>query len=117
MKIRWTADSIRFRITPAEMKQLVSGESVAEVLNFGTGQWSAQIARRPCHQVTFTGGNLILELSAQDIATLTAPENEGVYFHQDGMPQRYFVEKDYPCVHPRRSEALEPVTETFVSRG
>jgi hypothetical protein len=37
-----------------------------------------------------------------------------VYFQTaDSAPFRYFIEKDFPCVHPRAAEALEPRTETF----
>ncbi len=115
VKIRWTEDSIRFRITPSEMEQLQRGESVEEILTFGSGQWAAQIVPTLHHHLLFSEGRVTIELSAEDLAVLAVPENEGVYFHQDALPNRYFIEKDYPCAHPRSSEAMEPMTETFTA--
>ena len=113
MKIRWTKDSIRFRITPSEMEQLQRGARIEEALSFGSGEWRAQIDSAQRHRVTFEEGRVTIELSADDLATLAIPENEGIYFHQNAVPNRYFIEKDYPCAHPRGSEAMEPKTETF----
>jgi hypothetical protein len=62
----------------------------------------------------FESGALRLSLSEADRQKLSAPENEGVYFQSEGEPSlRYFIEKDFPCAHPRAADALEPATETF----
>jgi hypothetical protein len=97
------------------MNQLQRGEHVEEVLTFGTGQWAARITCAPCHHIDSVGGRFTLSLTADELAALALPHNEGVYFYQDELPLRYFVEKDYPCVHPRGGEAMEPITETFTA--
>ena len=53
-----------------------------------------------------TGNELRLTLSTQDCARLADPENEGVYFQDEiEPPLHYYVEKDFPCVHPRASSS------------
>jgi hypothetical protein len=115
VKIRWTEDSIRFRITPAEMARLERGEAVDVVLSLpGGGGWRAAIESGPATMLRAAGADVGLVLSPSDLARLTAPDAEGVYFTTDGdKPLRYFVEKDFPCVHPGAKEAKEPLTETF----
>jgi hypothetical protein len=34
-----------------------------------------------------------------------------VYFSDSSL--RYYIEKDFPCLHPRPAEASESTTETF----
>ncbi len=95
------------------MEQLQRGEKIETILGFGEGQWSARIVPGSGRRIAFLGGGLTLELSAENLAALADSANEGIYFHQAQMPYRYFVEKDYPCIHPRGGETLEPVTEAF----
>ena len=118
MKVRWTPESIRFRITPGELEQLRAGQGVTSVLRIPGGSWQATITPAiPDAPTTLGGaepGNITLSLSAADLARLSDPVNEGVYFRtpDDEPPVRYFIEKDFPCVHPRPKEAQEE-TETF----
>jgi hypothetical protein len=113
VKIRWTAGGVRLRITPTELQSIVSGETVAEALPL-TG-WAVRVV--PTERETSldaAGPSLTLALSRADAARLAEPDREGVYFHRAGdSPLRYFIEKDFPCVHPHAAEALEPPTETF----
>lgn len=115
MKIRWTRDSIRFRITPTELEALLHSQIVREGLTFPGGSWSATIL--PGCAVTdlrLVDGDMLLHLSAADRARLAEPDAEGVYFPEEGEEGlRYCIEKDFPCAHPRASEAQEPETETF----
>lgn len=57
-------------------------------------------------------GVVLLTLSPADRNRLAAPDAEGIYF-QSPTGLRYVIEKDFPCAHPRGSEAQEPITETF----
>jgi len=115
MKIRWTNTSIRLRITPPELAMLGMGETAEESL--WDGGWKITIlpnAEATC--LRFDGPSVSLYLSRIDYARLAAPDAEGVYFHTEGTPRiRYFIEKDFPCAHPRPAEAMEPVTETFIA--
>lgn len=54
-------------------------------------------------------GAVVLGLSSADAILLTEPTREGVYFESDGV--RFFIEKDFPCEHPRTN--LEENTPTF----
>src|SRR5215207_9087810 len=86
MKVRWTGDSLRLRITPGELAALERGEPVSEGL--------ARVG-----------------LTDEDVRRLAAPEAEGVYPHTPEL--RLLVEKDFPCAHPHAPEAREPATERF----
>jgi len=117
MKVRWTTGSIRFRITPTELELLrLNKEIKVDLAAVGNG-WQAAIA--PCADgsgITFDGGSVTLSLSAEDIERLCEPEAEGVYFCTDTQPPlRYFVEKDFPCIHPKPEEAVEPASATFTA--
>ena len=116
MKIRWTRSSVRLRITPGELENLQTGHIVAETMRVsGAGAWSAEI--HPLSGQTaldIDGGRLRLMLAQAEVHRLAEPEREGIYFETpDHPPLRYYIEKEFPCVHPRRTEAPEPVTETF----
>ncbi len=111
MKIRWNKESVRFRIAPSELEALGNGVPVSEELAFSGGFWRATIARGETTALLQQGDALHLSLSSADCARLSEPEIEGVYFEGETGP-RYFIEKDFPCVHPRAAGAQEE-SETF----
>lgn len=116
MKVRWTHNSVRLRISPSELAQLQRGELVTETLALSAnGSWSAII--QPDSALTdliLEAGTLRFLLAPSDLERLSMPETEGVYFTTASKPTvRYFIEKDFPCVHPRAAQAAEPATETF----
>ncbi len=113
MKVRWNQNSLRLRITPTELAKLGQSEPITEELAFpGGAVWTVQLAAGEITRLASEGASAQLTLSSENLQTLAAPDTEGVYF-QTEKGLRYLVEKDFPCVHPRASEALEPVTETF----
>lgn len=110
--MRWMRDSLRLRITPSEFEALLRGAACVEAASF-PGGWEATLA--PGARTALSSpspGRCVLTLSDDDLARLGAPDAEGVYFAQDGY--RYFVEKDFPCAHPRPAEAPES-GETFAA--
>ncbi len=121
MKIRWTQNSVRFRITPSELAAIERGQHVEETLALPDGarpdgaSWSAAIV--PASGATslrFACNQLRISLSESDRQLLMEAEREGVYFgtdNENGL--RFFIEKDFPCAHPRTADALEAATETF----
>jgi hypothetical protein len=115
MKVRWSRNSIRLRITPSELTGLLRGETVTEELALPGGGWSATLgACTGTTAIAMAQSELQLLLSPGDIEQLASPQNEGVYFGGDEQsPLRYFVEKDFPCAHPRATDAMEPPAETF----
>lgn len=119
MKIRWNKSSVRFRITPTELAALEAGQAVEESLVLGstpalrTVAWSTRIVpNAAASRLVFEAGVLQLQLSTPDLIELADPENEGVYLRENEL--RFFIEKDFPCAHPRAGEAAEPESETFV---
>ena len=116
MKIRWTKNSVRFRITPADLESLQNHQPITEEIAFGNGYWEASIGVAAATHLWFEKMILQIQISPADLAQLAAPEHEGVYFSTDSEPSiRYIIEKDFPCAHPRAAEALEPKTETFAA--
>jgi hypothetical protein len=117
MKVRWNRSSVRLRLTPSELATLMHGETVTETLGLpGGASWSVALAAAEATGLSSEGNTARLHLSPEDRQRLAAPDAEGVYFQiEDGL--RYWVEKDFPCAHPRAAEASEPVTETFAPPG
>src|SRR5262245_621026 len=113
MKVRWTGDSLRLRITPGELAALERGEAVSAALAFpGGGGWAVRLdpaADRA--DVAWADGVARVGLTAGDVRRLAAPDAEGVYPDTPGV--RLLVEKDFPCAHPHAPEAREPATERF----
>lgn len=100
------------RITPQELAALERGEAVRETLYFGGVElWRALLEPAPETHLKAEGAKVVFALSAFDLNRLLDPGAEGVYFSTDVF--HYFVEKDFPCAHPRAAEALEPASETF----
>lgn len=114
MKIRWNGSGVRFRITPSELAALEAGQAIGESLVVGgVAAWSTRVApgAGTTELALDADGVLELRLCADDLAELADPEREGVYF-RDGR-FRFYIEKDFPCAHPRAGEAAEPETEAF----
>ena len=103
------------RVTPTEMAAITRGEGAGEALCFPGGALWRVAVRAGAQTALISEENAIhVVLSAEDRERLDAPDAEGVYFQApDGL--RYYVEKDFPCAHPRAAEAREPATETFAA--
>ncbi len=108
MKIRFTTSSLRVRITPNELEEIKNRASLE--LEFGlAGGWKFKLEADEQTKLESRAGTVVLGLSSADAILLTEPTREGVYFESDGV--RFFVEKDFPCEHPRTN--LEEITPTF----
>jgi hypothetical protein len=77
--------------------------------------WQAEVAQgvEKDSSLTYDGATLRMFLSKSDITRLANTDDEGIYFKKSDF--RYYLEKDFPCVHPRAAEAEEPQTPTFSS--
>ena len=113
MKVRWTSESLRLRITPSELATLAHGEPVTAELTFPDGGgWLIRLAPGGQRlEATASSRGVIVRMPPDDLKRLEAPDTEGVYAHQPGS--RLMVEKDFPCAHPHSAEAKEPETERF----
>jgi hypothetical protein len=113
MKVRWTESSLRLRITPTELARLSEHQAISARLAVGEiNAWEVRV--EPGAEITtlsFSAPSVLtLNIATADIHRLSDAQTEGIYFSQDNF--RYFLEKDFPCVHPRPPEATE-TTETF----
>jgi hypothetical protein len=117
MKVRWTDESLRLRITPTELAALVVGEPLRATLAIpGGAEWSV-VVRPNARSAALRASDGVMEvcLTTDDVWRLTDGDAEGIYFttgRGEGAV-RYFVEKDFPCAHPHAAEAREPETERF----
>lgn len=117
MKVRWNRDSIRLRITPSEFAAISAGQSVHEGIAFpGMQFWNVTLRSSDAEtSLASDQHGLYFSLSEADRAALADPETEGVYFQMDQPTMlRYYVEKDFPCVHKPAPEAGEGTSETFI---
>jgi hypothetical protein len=112
MKVRWTGESLRLRITPGELAALERRQAVAAELGFpGGGRWRVRLAPAAAVGVAWADGVVEVGLTAAEVRRLSEPDAEGVYPEVPGL--RLLVEKDFPCAHPHAPEAHEPATERF----
>ncbi len=108
MKIRFTTSSLRVRITPNELERIANRETLE--LGFGVPDgWKFVLEAGEQTKLESRDGIVVLKLSNTDALLLSEPTREGVYFEANGI--RFFVEKDFPCEHPRSN--LEETTPTF----
>jgi ribonuclease inhibitor len=108
VKIRFTNSSLRVRITPNELEQIKNRETLE--LGFGiAGGWKFRLEAAEQTKLESRDGIVVLRLSGADAMSLIDPTREGVYFETEGV--RFFIEKDFPCEHPRTN--LEETTPTF----
>jgi hypothetical protein len=110
MKVRWRTGSLRLRITPTELSYLQRGETITESLGLPGGWYVTLQASASSTQLRAEAAQVSLVLASADLALLSEPSTEGVYFKQDDF--WYFIEKDFPCAHPRPKEVTEE-TEHF----
>ena len=112
MKIRWTNESVRLRITPAELTELSEGRPLEATLRVPGGTWHVRVVvTGDVLSIHAQDDVVVVELPADDVTLLTDPAREGVYAHTPKL--RLLVEKDFPCAHPHSADAAEPPTERF----
>ena len=112
MKIRWTDESVRLRITPTELTELSEGRSLEATLRVPGGTWHVRVVvTGDVLSIHAQDDVVVVELPADDVTLLTDPAREGVYAHTPKL--RLLVEKDFPCAHPHAADAAEPPTERF----
>jgi hypothetical protein len=118
VKVRWKHDSLRLRITPSELEDLLRGKQISERFDLSDGAvWEIAIyPNSEENNLRNVGPVVHVLISREDQKKLADPETQGIYFTTDRSGRdliRYFIEKDFPCVHPRAADALESPSETF----
>jgi ribonuclease inhibitor len=108
VKIRFTTSSLRVRITPNELER-IANRGALELLFGVPGGWKFVLEGSEQTKLESRDGVVHFGLSSIDAILLAEPTREGVYFEADGI--RFFIEKDFPCEHPRSN--LEEATPTF----
>ncbi|MBB6099076.1 hypothetical protein HNR42_002512 [Deinobacterium chartae] len=92
MKVQWTRNSLRLRISPDELKLLRERQPVREILPVSGGALELRLSPAEQTGLLLEGSVLHFRLSPADLADLLEAR-EGVYFHQNSV--RYYVEKDF----------------------
>jgi hypothetical protein len=119
MKVRWTENSIRVRITPSELEAVEEGDSKSICSSLyvrGIPFWTVIVLSHDgLTTLDFDGetSTVTISLGPDDTKDLCIPDAEGIYLEDAATNIRYYIEKDFPCAHPRAVEVLEPKTETF----
>ncbi len=110
MKIRIKGNSIRFRLTQSEVKQLSEKGSVKETTEFGSNTFHYQV------ELTTSVKNLEASYSNDEIVMMV-PEDDGRnwfhnnavgFEHQVGLPKgkklHLLLEKDFTCLENRAED-------------
>lgn len=104
MKIRIKGNSVRFRLTQSEVKQLSETGSIAETTDFGTSEFSYQVQLNPYIQelrAEFSNNQIVLMLPKS--AGKDWYHNDVVGFENDmelsaGNKLHLLLEKDFTCL-------------------
>lgn len=123
MKVRWTSGSLRLRISPTELTSLERGEPLEERLRVpgalvGSNWTVLLLPGGKVSEISASGNVVVFDISRADVTKLAVPDAEGMYYHRTGAGEggedfSFYIEKDFPCVHPRPAEVAEPDYETF----
>jgi hypothetical protein len=114
MKVRFRKGSFRLRISPSDLDALLQGVPASETVEMPGGSWEVVLVAGAETAIVAQAGTVTATLAATDVQRLAAAENEGVYFRTESpAPLDWFVEKDFPCVHPRAPGVREASEETF----
>lgn len=100
MKLRIQDDSLRLRLTQAEVAQLGGGNPVERVIHFPVHSLTYAIAvsaGAKALSVTYIGDAVRVTLPLE-IAKVWAESNQVGIEGQDG-PVRILIEKDFQCLH------------------
>ena len=116
MKVRFRKGSFRLRISPSDLDALLQGAPASEAVEMPGGSWRVVLVAGAETEIVAHAGTVTATLSAADVQRLASAENEGVYFRTEiPAPLDWFVEKDFPCVHPRAPGVRETREETFAA--
>lgn len=111
MKVRLHDDSLRLRLSPAEVAALGRGEAVTSTTPLGPGAALAvAVAVDDVRQTTAagSGAGVTVTLPRSDAVGWAEDDREGLYAEQDaggGRTLRIAVEKDYACGHRAPADA------------
>ncbi|MCB1025749.1 MAG: hypothetical protein KDB79_15230 [Acidobacteria bacterium] len=107
MKLRISGNSIRLRLTRSEVERFGSEGTVEESVNFGDGNGSGfrylikKTSRETLH-ASFDGARIVVSVPSDIAGKWIATEDVGIE-GVDGELQ-IFIEKDFVCLNPRKSE-------------
>ncbi|MCW5835503.1 MAG: hypothetical protein KIS78_24085 [Labilithrix sp.] len=109
MKLRIRGDSIRLRLTQAEVTALAEGRSVQESTGFGPGSTLtyAIVVGAPTLSAKLTGTRVEVAIPADVARAWATGDAVGVEGAQDvgqGRTLRILVEKDFACLTARPHE-------------
>ncbi|MGN6626546.1 MAG: DUF7009 family protein [Tepidisphaeraceae bacterium] len=115
MKLRLRGNSVRLRLGQSEVRRLSEGEALTETLTFGPGAASFAYTLRPSGDfqppaITFTGGELVVSLSARDIDAWAAGDAVGIRATQAAGKKHemaLLIEKDFECLDNENGESQE----------
>ncbi len=110
MKLRILDDSIRLRLTQAEVQQIEQGEGVSARLRFSSFK-SLTYELRPTSSDScsagFDGSTLSVLIPSSQLAQWSGTDQISIKAEQkinDTDTVRILIEKDFRCMHPREGE-------------
>jgi hypothetical protein len=105
MKIRFSEQHIRVRLSEADVSQLLLGKSLTLSVRFSPLE-ALEVLLQPWEMnivsASFLYGELKIHVPTETLAKWAKSEEEGIYaFQQDGLeePLKISIEKDFPCSH------------------
>lgn len=110
MKLRIRGNSVRFRLSQSELKQLADDGYTEDTASFGPGArlvYRVDVASAGAVRAEFTGERLSVTVPRAELERWLRPDQVSIRSEQPihgERPLRILVEKDFACLAPRAGE-------------
>lgn len=108
MKLRFSHDSIRFRLRKPDVQALVGKGRTETSVRIGAGLFRYALELGSSADVTaeMAPGGLVVRLPKEQVLRWADSQEVGLYSHLSGGT-RLLVEKDFACLEPREGDTNE----------
>lgn len=123
MKIRCTANHLRFRLGKSDVERLAEHHSVRETIHVAPGQSLAfELATAPIDSIRASSQDNVVRIDIPQSAArqwITTDEVgiEGQYTFSKGEVLNILIEKDFPCKHQPQEEKADTFQELTRKQG
>lgn len=113
MKLRFHRNSLRFRLSPAEVQQLRQTGSITQTIRFAPNSQLTYILQSrpaPALRATFTAGKISIDVPAAALADWADGDQVQIAATQDsggGATLQILIEKEFECLEPGMNDPDE----------
>lgn len=112
MKLRFSNNSIRIRLSQSDVNAIKNGKTLAEKVGFGhisdDFTWMVRSSDRDQNvSVQYKNGQILVSIPTEQCRTWAESDSVGIYYDQEideDTNLKISIEKDFQCLHKRAGE-------------